>query len=185
MDNLGQIFSARKIAAYLKNQGLKVGVESVYSYIQALENALTLYPAKKYDIIGKKILDRKKKYFLAYLGLRNSIMGYCQNDISQLLENVVFLALKRKDCQIFVGKEGMNEIDVIAEKQCRKLYAQVAYLLASNDVIKRESSPLAEVHENYRKLVISVDRISVGEREGIEWMNIIDFIRTADKNSGN
>lgn len=177
MDNVGQIFSAKKIADYLRNQGRKVGIESVYSYIHALESAMILYPAKRYDVKGKKILDRMEKYFIADLGIRYSILGYRQDDISQLLENVVFLELKRHGYQVYVGKEGDREIDFIAVRQGEKLYVQVTYLLASDQVIKREFTPLANVDDNYRKIVVSMDRMEIGNREGIEWMSVIDFIR--------
>jgi predicted AAA+ superfamily ATPase len=180
VDNIGQIFSAKKIADYLKNQGRKVGVESVYSYIHALENAMILYSAKRYDVKGKKILDRMEKYFLADLGLRYSMLGYRSNDISQLLENVVYLELRRRGYQVYVGKEGEREIDFIAEKMGAKLYIQVTYLLATNEVIEREYFPLTRINDNYRKIVVSLDRMPIGIRDGIEWMNIIDFIRTRE-----
>ena len=178
MDNIGQIFSAKKIADYLKNQGRKVGIESVYSYIYALESAMILYPAKRYDIKGKKILDRMEKYFIADSGIRYSILGYKQDDISQLLENIVFLELKRHGYKVYVGKEVDREIDFIAIRKGEKIYLQVTYLLASDQVIEREFTPLMNVRDNYRKIVISMDRMLIANREGIEWMNLIEFIRT-------
>lgn len=180
MDNIGQVFSAKKIADYLKSQGRKVGIESVYSYIYALENAMVLYPAKRYDVKGKKIMDRMEKYFLADLGIRYSMLGYRQDDISQLLENIVFLELKRKGYTVYVGKEGDREIDFIAEKRGEKLYVQVTFMLASEEVIRREFTPLANIEDNYRKIVVSMDRTPQWNREGIEWMNIIEFIRTIE-----
>ncbi len=176
MDNIGQIFSAKKIADYLKSQGRKTGIESVYTYIHALENAMILYSAKRYDIKGKIILDRMEKYFLADLGLRYCMIGYRQNDISQLLENVVFLELKRRGYQVYVGKEADREIDFIGVKKGEKLYVQVTYLLASQEVIDREYLPLSQISDNYQKLVLSLDRMPIANKEGIEWMNIIDFI---------
>jgi len=177
MDNIGQIFSAKKIADYLRNQGRKVGIESVYSYIHALESAMILYPAKRYDIKGKKILDRMEKYFIADLGIRYSMLGYRQDDIAQLLENVVFLELKRHGYQVYVGKDVNREVDFIGVRRDEKIYVQVTYLLASDQVIAREFTPLTNVDDNYRKIVVSMDRMQIGNREGIEWMSIIDFIR--------
>jgi predicted AAA+ superfamily ATPase len=178
MDNIGQIFSAKKIADYLKSQGRKASIESVYSYISALENAMIIYPAKRYDIKGKKIMDRMEKYFLADLGIRYSMLGNRRDDISQLLENIVFLELKRNGYRVHVGKSGERGIDFIAEKKGAKLYIQVTYLLASKEAIQREYSPLENIRDNYRKLVLSLDRIPIGDHEGIEWMNIIEFLRT-------
>ncbi len=175
-DNIGQIFSAKKIADYLRNQGRKVSIESVYSYIHALESAMILYPAKRYDVKGKRILDRMEKYFLADLGLRYSMLGYREDDISQVLENVVFLELKRRGYNVYVGKEGDREVDFVAEKSGERLYIQVTYLLATEEVVKREYAPLLNINDNFRKLVISMDNISMSSREGIEWMNLIEFL---------
>lgn len=178
MDNIGQLFSAKKIADYLKNQGRKVGVESVYSYIHALENAMILYSAKRYDVKGKKILDRMEIYYLVDLGIRYCMLGERPGDIAQLLENIVFLELKRNGFQVYVGKEEDREIDFIASKRDEKLYVQVTYLLASQEVIQREYLPLSQIPDNYRKVVVSLDRMPIGNRDGIEWMNLVDFIRS-------
>lgn len=178
MDNIGQIFSAKKIADYLKNQGRKASIESIYTYIRALESAMILYSAKRYDVKGKKILDRMEKYFLVDLGIRYSVLGYRQNDIAQLLENVVFIQLRNMGYKVYVGKEYDREIDFIAEKQGEKLYIQVTYLLATNEVIDREFTPLMNIKDNFRKIVVSMDRMNIGNRDGIEWMNIIDFLLT-------
>ncbi len=176
MDNVGHTFSAKKIANYLKSQGRKTGVESVYSYIRALESALILYTAKRYDVQGKKILERMEKYFLADLGLRYSMLGYQGEAVSQLLENVVFLELKRRGFTVYVGKEGDREIDFIAEKQGEKLYIQVTFMLTTEEVIMREFSPLLAVQDNFKKFVVSMDSHPFGNKDGIQWMHMVDFL---------
>ncbi|NDL67567.1 ATP-binding protein [Clostridiales bacterium F-3ap] len=176
MDNIGQIFSAKRIADYLKSQGKSVGVESIYNYIAALENAMILYTAKRYDIKGKKILERMEKYFLVDQGLRYGMLGYRQNDIAQLLENIVFLELLRRGYRVHVGKEGDAEIDFIAEKKQEKLYIQVTYLLATEAVVEREYGPLTRTGDSHPKMVLSMDRIPVGVQGGITWMNLVDFL---------
>ena len=176
MDNIGQIFSAKKITDYLKNQGRKVGVETVYSYINALEEAMVLLTARRYDIKGKKVLERNEKYFLADLGIRYAMLGYSSNDISQMLENVIYMELLRRGFKVYVGKEGEREVDFVAVKGNEKFYLQVTYLLASEEVLEREYKPLTQIDDNYRKMVISLDKISRGSVGGIEWMNLIDFL---------
>lgn len=176
MDNIGQIFSAKKIADYLRNQGRKTSVESVYGYINALEDAMIIYTAKRYDIKGKKILDRMEKYFIADLGLRYSMVGYKPDDIAQMLENIVYFELKRKYDNVYIGKLNDLEVDFIGEKQGQKIYIQVAYLLADENVIKREYQPFEKIKDNYKKMVLSLDRIEMENRNGVEWMNIIDFL---------
>jgi predicted AAA+ superfamily ATPase len=176
MDCAGQTFSAKKIANYLKNQGRKVSVDTVYNYINALENAMIIYTAKRYDIKGKKILDRMEKYFITDLGIRYCTIGYKKNDISQLLENVVYFELKRRGYTVYVGKEDDFEVDFIAEKQGKKVYIQVCYLLANTDVIEREFRPLQQIKDNYKKIVLSMDSISDFSHNGIEWINLIEFL---------
>jgi predicted AAA+ superfamily ATPase len=176
MDNIGQIFSAKKITDYLKNQGRKVGVETVYSYINALEDAMILLTARRYDIKGKKALERNEKYFLADLGIRYAMLGYSSNDISQMLESVVYMELLRRGFKVYVGKEGEREVDFVAVKGNEKFYIQVTYLLASEEVVEREYKPLKQIDDNYRKMVLSLDKIPRGSVGGIEWMNLIDFL---------
>jgi len=176
MDNVGQIFSAKNIVDYLKNIGAKTSVDSVYSYISALENALIIYAAKRFDIKGKRILQRMEKYFLCDTGIRYTKIGYRDNDVSQLLENVVYMHLKVSGYDVYVGKEGEREIDFIAEKANERIYIQVSYLLATNEVVEREYKPLQMIKDSYPKLVLSMDRFPIGQRDGIKWMNLIDFL---------
>jgi predicted AAA+ superfamily ATPase len=176
MDHIGQIFSAKTVTDYLKSQGRKIGLDSVYNDIKALEEAMVLFAARRYDIKGKKVLERMEKYFLVDLGLRYAMMGYRNNDIAQMLENVVYMDLLRRGYQVYVGKAEDTEIDFIATRGNEKLYIQVAYLLASEDVIYRAYNPLRQIKDNYKKMVISMDKIPVGSKEGIEWINLMDFI---------
>jgi predicted AAA+ superfamily ATPase len=176
MDNIGQIFSGKNISNYLKEQGRKVGIETIYKYIEALIDAMVIYPAKRYDVKGKKILKRLEKYYLADLGLRFNVLGYRKNDISQLLENIVYLELLRKGYKVYVGKENNRAIDFIGIKRNEKLYIQVTYILSNDKVIEREYKPLRKVEDNYPKLVLSLDKMPIGVQEGIQWMNIIDFL---------
>ncbi|MDC7234935.1 MAG: ATP-binding protein [Spirochaetales bacterium] len=176
LDNVGQLFSGKKIADYLKNQGHKISVETVYSHLKALENGMIIHSARRYDIKGKKYLQRLEKYFVADLGLRYALIGYRDNDISQLLENIIYMELRRRGFSVCVGKEGEYEVDFIAEKQDQKVYIQVCYLLATEEVIEREYHPLKVIKDNHRKIVISMDKIPIGLGDGIEWMNCEDFL---------
>ncbi len=183
MDNIGQIFSAKKIADFLKNQGRKTSVDSIYNYIDALENAMIIYTTKRFDIKGKKILDRMEKYFIVDLGLRYAMLGNRPDDISQLLENVVFFELKRQYDHVYVGKLDDLEVDFIAENQNEKIYIQVTYLLSNEQVIEREYKPFSKIKDNYNKLVLSMDKVPFENRNGVKWQNIIDFIMKGSKKS--
>jgi predicted AAA+ superfamily ATPase len=97
-------------------------------------------------------------------------------DISQILENIVYLELLRRNYKVYVGREGKNEIDFIALKNKKKVYIQVTYLLASKETINREFRPLKNIDDNFPKYVLSMDSMAIEDKEGIKWVNIIDFL---------
>jgi len=107
-------------------------------------------------------------------------LGYREGDISGLLENLVFLELKRKGYRVYIGKFGNKEIDFIAERENRKIYIQVAYLLSSPETIEREFSVLHSLKDNYPKFVISMDNIFGKDVKGIQRINLIDFLLNSE-----
>ena len=155
MDNIGNIFSAKSISDFLKNQGRKLSVETIYNYLKALENAFIISKVQRYDIKGKNILETQEKYYLSDLGFRNAKLGYQSNDISSYLENIIFLELLRRKYKVNIGKQDNKEIDFVANLRDENLYLQVTYLLASPETIEREFSPLKSIKDNYPKMVLS------------------------------
>ncbi|WP_335994262.1 ATP-binding protein [Fusobacterium polymorphum] len=176
MDNIGNIFSAKSISDFLKNQGRKLSVETIYNYLKALENAFIISKVQRYDIKGKNILETQEKYYLSDLGFRHTKLGYQSNDISGYLENIVFWELLRRKYKVNIGKQGNKEIDFIAKLRDENLYLQVTYLLVSPKTTEREFSPLKSVKDNYPKLVLSMDNLPESNVEGIKRKRIIDFL---------
>ncbi len=175
-DNIGNIFSAKKISDYLKSQHLKVGVETVQSYVGFYLASFAFFKVSRYDIKGKRLLEIHEKYFAGDVGLRNAVLGYRENDISGILENIIFLELKRRGFSVSVGKMEGNEIDFIAEKPGQKIYLQSAYLLASEETVRREFQPLLRINDNYPKYVISMDTAFGKDYQGIKRLNIVKFL---------
>ena len=175
-DNIGNIFSAKKISDFLKSQGRKLSVETVYNYLKALENAYIISKVQRYDIKGKSILETQKKFYLLDLGLKHSQLGYKANDIAGHLENIIYLELLRRKYNVNIGKLKTKEIDFIAQKEDKKLYIQATYLLASENTIEREFSPLKNIEDNYPKYVLSMDNLSEYNINGILRKRIIDFL---------
>lgn len=175
-DNIGNVFSAKRIADYLKSQQLRVGVETIQNYIRFLESAYLIHKAPRYDMKGKRFLEIYDKYFLGEIGIRHSVMNYRDSDISGILENVVFLELKRQGFNVFVGKLGAREIDFVATRGEAKIYVQVAYLLSDTKTIEREFGVLQDVKDNYPKYVVSTDKLFPEDHQGIRHANIIDFL---------
>ena len=176
MDNIGNIFSAKSISDFLKNQGRKLSVETIYNYLKALENAFIISKVQRYDIKGKNILETQEKYYLSDLGFRHAKLGYQSNDISGYLENIVFLELLRRKYKVNIGKQDNKEIDFVANLRDENLYLQVTYLLASLETIEREFSPLKSIKDNYPKMVLSMDNLPESNIEGIKRKRIIDFL---------
>ncbi len=176
MDNIGNIFSANRLADFLKSQGRKVGTDSVYNYVKALETAMIVHTVRRYDIKGKKILERLEKYFLADLGLRSATIGHKGSDISQILENVVYLELLRRGNTVYVGKEGDLEVDFVACRDDSRHYYQVTYLLESEKTRNREFRPLLMIPDHYPKTVLSLDKLPIRGESGINQVNLIDFL---------
>lgn len=176
MDNIGNTFSAKTISDFLKNQGRQQSVETVYSYLDALAKALMIYKAFRYDIKGKRWLETQEKYYASDLGLRHAMLGFRDADISGLLENVVYLELRRRGYKVSIGKQDAAEVDFIAEKQEEKLYIQVSYLLADKSVLEREMAPLRMVDDNYEKWILTMDPLPDANIEGIRRRSLMEFL---------
>lgn len=174
MHNVGQIFSALTITNYLKNEGRKLSKETIYNYIEAAKNAYLIYGVPRYNIRGKEIMKTNEKYYLNDLGMRGLYFDN-ENEIGQALENVVYLELRRRGYEVYIGKFDDKEIDFIAIKGHTKQYIQVAYLLAEKSTIEREFSVLEAVEDQFPKMVISMDMVN-RSRNGVVHKNIIEFL---------
>ena len=175
-DNLGNLFSAKKIADYFKSQNRGVDVETIYNYLNALERAFVVKKVQRFDIKGKEILKTQEKYFVGDHSIVYSIMGYKDRFISGVLENVVMQEMERRGYKVFVGKLNNAEIDFVGEKQNKKIYLQVCYQLNSQNTISREFSPLGLIKDNHPKFVVSMDSFFKDNINGIEHKFIGDFL---------
>lgn len=175
-DNIGNITSAKRISDYIKSQHIKVSVDTVQNYISFLKDAFIMFKAQRYDIKGRKHLEIYEKYYASDTGIRHSVLGYRYDDISFLLENIVYLELLRRGYRVSIGKFDNYEVDFIAQKNDEKKYFQVSYLLGSQETIEREFRPLLKIKDNYEKIVLSMDKIWGEDKEGVKRVNIIDFL---------
>lgn len=175
-DNIGNTFSGKNVADYFKNQQRKTDINTIYNYLHALEGAFVFYRVSRYDIKGKEILKTQEKFYASDVSLIYATMGYRDRMISGILENIVFLELKRRGYQVFIGKLDNKEIDFIAEKQSEKIYLQVAYKLESEQTIAREFAPLLAVSDHYPKYVISMDDFFKDSIDGVKHLYINDFL---------
>ena len=179
-NNVGNIFSAKSIADYLKAERRSLDNETVYSYLEKLEKAYLLHRCSRYDLQGKEILKTQEKFYLADVALRYSVLGYNADSVASSLENIVYLELCRRGYTVNVGKTGDSEIDFVAVRQNEKIYVQVTQEINSEKTEKREYSRLLEIPDNYPKFVLTTDEFAGGNYEGIKTMHIADFLLSAE-----
>ncbi|MBN2795743.1 MAG: ATP-binding protein [Clostridia bacterium] len=174
INNIGQIFSAGTITNYLKSEGRKLSKETIYNYIEAVKSTYLVHGVPRYNIKDKVLMKTNEKYFINDLGIRHLYFDN-EKDIGQALENIVYLELRRRGYEIYVGKFEDKEVDFIAIDGDHTKYIQVTYLLAEETTIEREFSVLEGIEDNFPKMVISMDRVN-RSRNGIAHKNIIDFL---------
>lgn len=175
-NNIGNTFSAKSISNYFKSEQRKIDNETVYSYLEKLQKAYILHKCSRYDLQGKDILKTQEKFYLADVSLRYSVLGYTVDSIAASLENIVYLELKRRGYDVYIGKIKDKEIDFVATKQNEKIYVQVTQKIKSEKTQKREYEQLLEIRDNYPKYVVMADDFAGGNYEGIKTMNIVDFL---------
>lgn len=177
-DNVGNTFSGKNVADFFKNQQRKIDINTVYNYLNALEGAYILHRVSRYDIKGKEILKTQEKFYVGDVSLLYATMGFRSRMISGILENIVFLELKRRGFQVYIGKLDTKEIDFVAERQGEKIYVQVAYKLESEQTIEREFGALLSIDDQYPKYVVTMDSLWKDSIEGVKHLYISDFLLT-------
>ena len=173
--NIGHIFSATSLSKYFKNENRKISHETILNYLNFCTNAFLFYKINRYDLEGKKILTVNEKYYCADHGLREAIFGKNFQNVDQILENIVCLELLRRNFKVYVGKKDDLEIDFIAEKDSKRIYVQVAYLLSTEETLNREFSVLKSIKDNFPKYVVSMDEFNFSQN-GLIHKNIKDFL---------
>jgi predicted AAA+ superfamily ATPase len=179
-NNVGNTFSAKSIADYLKSERRSLDNETVYNYLEKLEKAYLLHRCSRYDLQGKELLKTQEKFYLADVSMRYSVLGYNADSAASSLENIVYLELCRRGYTVNVGKTSDGEIDFVAVRQNEKIYVQVTQEINFEKTEKREYNRLLEIHDNYPKYVLTADEFAGGNYEGIKTMHIADFLLSSE-----
>ena len=174
IENVGKTFSANSISNFLKSEHRKVSVESIYNYLRWLEQAFIIYPCARYDLLGKDILKTQEKYYLSDVSLKYALLGYNRKMLDSSMENIVFLELKRRGYEVFVGKNGTKEIDFVAVRREEKIYVQVCVQIPQNS--GREVGNLMVINDHYPKYVVTLNEMDVGIENGIRIVHLADFL---------
>ena len=174
LDNMGKTFSANSIVKFLRSEHRKISVETIYNYLKWLEQAFIIHKCQRYDVIGKSILKTQEKYYLGDVSLKYGLMGYNATMLPAVIENIVYLELRRRGYEVFIGKNQTQEIDFIAQKQDDKVYVQVCVNLPPEST--RETNNLLAIKDNYPKYVVTLDNLAVGNVNGVQIVHLSDFL---------
>ncbi len=175
-DNVGKTFSAKSISDYLKSEHRSIDNETVYNYLEKLESAYILHRCSRYDVQGKELLKTQEKFYLADSSFKYSVLGYNDESVAAMLENIVYLELLRRGYEVCIGKTQNGEIDFIATRQGDKLYIQITREINSEKTEKREYDRLLEINDQYPKYLLRTDEYSGGNYQGIKTMHVADFL---------
>ena len=173
---IGSPVSLRGITNYLVSSGRKISANTVSNYVDALIESFIFYPVERFDIVGKQLLKANKKYYMVDLGIRNHILPRKYYDLGFSVENIVFFELLRRGCKVTIGKYQENEVDFVAERRGELTYIQVTADMVSESTFDREMKPLYAIQDNYEKIVLTLDKLTVGNYDGIKVVNVIDWL---------
>lgn len=175
-DNIGNISVVKRISDTMTSAGRKISSHTVESYLSALLDSYIFYSASRYDIKGKQYLKSGSKLYLADMGLRNIIIGTRTGDLGHILENVIFMELRRRGNEVYVGKFGETEVDFIAVNSNMRVYYQVALSVRESETLNRELSPLMSIPGSYPKYLLTMDNDPVVIHDGIIQMFALDWL---------
>lgn len=178
LDNIGNIYSTKKIADSMTSAGRKIAVHTVEKFLEALTESFIFYRVGRYDVKGKQYLKTGDKYYVADIGLRYSVLGNKKADNGHILENIVYLELLRRGYEIYVGKVGSAEVDFIAIGEEGEEYYQVAYTVIDSDgkTLEREIAPLDAIKDHNPKYLLTMDYGPMVSHNGIKQINVLDWL---------
>ena len=188
--SIGSLSNPKKISDTFKvTSGLNIDPKTTNLYLKCLEEAFLIEKAERYDVKGKKYLSTPYKFYFSDLGIRNSFINFRQHEETHIMENIIFLELRRRGYNVDVGlieaKELKDhkftykqlEIDFIANKGNNKIYIQSAFNMPNEEKIDQEERSLLKTNDNFKKIIIVKDYIKRTRNEnGIIIMSVFDFL---------
>ena len=188
--SIGSLTNPNRIANVMKSvQKVKIDQETVASYISYLEEAFLFEGASRYNIKGNKYYESIKKYYSVDIGLRNAKLNFCQQEITHIMENVIYNELRMRGFAVDVGvvesremRDGklqyiQYEIDFIANNGTEKYYIQSAFAIDTEEKRQQELNSLLKISDNFRKIVIEGNDIAeYTDDHGIRHMGLFQFL---------
>lgn len=176
-DSVGSILSINNIANKLTSSGYKIDNKTVSKYLTVLTDSMLFYKVERYNVKGKNILSSLEKYYAVDIGIRNIKLGRRYTDLGHIIENIVFLELIRRKYEVYIGVMQDDEIDFTVFKNGNTEYYQVTLSLMDKNVMERETKSLKNIHDNYPKYILTLDKIGINtNNDGIRHINLIDWL---------
>ncbi|EGN64971.1 ATP-binding protein [Fusobacterium animalis] len=176
-DNIGNLTSISKIANTLTSMGRKTDIKTIEKYIKGLVDSLLIYEVSRYNIKGKEFLSTLSKYYVSDLGLRQMILGNRNIDMGHILENIIYLELLRRKCNVYVGQFDKNEIDFVIINSNEVEYYQAVLTVLDENTLKRELAAFKNIKDNYPKYLITLDDVLPNaDYEGIKIINTLEWL---------
>lgn len=191
--SVGSLSNPNRIANVMKSvQKVDINQETVANYIRFLEEAFLFEGAKRYNVKGNKYYESIKKYYAVDIGLRNAKLNFRQQEITHIMENVIYNELRMRGLAVDVGviesremRDGKSqyiqyEIDFIANNGTEKYYIQSAFALDTEEKRQQELNSLLKISDSFRKIVIvGTDIAEYTDNYGIRYMGIFQFLLTS------
>lgn len=175
VNNASNLISITNIINFFTSRKRKTNYETLSSYISYLENSFLIHRAERYNIKGRDTISGNSKYYLNDLCYRNYLYAGYGYGIGYLLENSIYLSLRRAGYQVYVGTIKNTEVDFVAIKGERRFYLQVTLQLIDEQTIDREYRSLKLIDDNFDKYVVSMDDYKIPTNEGVEHISAWDL----------
>ena len=168
VNNASNLVSVTNIVNYFKSQGRRTSYEAVSTYIGYIEDTFLVHRCERYDIRGKDTLSGNAKFYINDVAYKNYLYSGFGYGFGYLVENLVYLELRRSGYDVYVGAMRNKEVDFVAKKGDKIVYLQSTYILADETTVEREYSALEAIDDNFEKIVVSMDEITMPLRGGIK-----------------
>ena len=175
-DSIGSQLSTKKIADTMTSSGRKIDVKTVERYLDGLMESFVIYQAKRYNIRGKQYLKTLEKYYVVDIGMRYMLLGTSGTDVGHILENIVYLELRRRGYEVYIGKIDELEVDFVARGPKGIQYIQVAASVRDRATLARELSSLQRISDNYPKVLLTLDEDPEADYDGIRRINALEWL---------
>lgn len=175
-DNIGNLCNTKKIADTMTSAGRSISVHTVEKYVNGLVDSFVLYRVGRYDVKGRQYLKSGEKFYIADIGLRFYRLGTKETDRGHILENIIYLELRRRGYEIYIGKVGVAEVDFIAIDESGTQYYQVAWTVRDRNTLERELAPLEAIKDHNQKYLITMDEDPEMSYNGIQQRFALDWL---------